>query len=176
MPRNFKNAFLFLVFTTLTPLASAIAVEGPKAFLRDAIEGNLFEIQTANLAIQKSSDTNVQALAQRLFNDHTQLLEDARDLAHKKHVQIPHSPAPLQKKEIDALKELSGNQFDRAYTSLMVADHYTDVHDFEEQAEKGHDKDVRTLATDAVPTLKAHLAQAITTEEAISPTDVSNLP
>src|SRR4051812_6959444 len=97
---------------------TALAAENPRTFLQEAIQGDRFEISTAKLALQKSTDPNVTALAQRLSTDHSALLKNAQSLATRERVPKPHSLSSEQSKELAALRALAGNQFDRAYVSL----------------------------------------------------------
>src|SRR5206468_2135848 len=52
-------------------------------WLRTSIQGDVFEIRGGQLALQKSNNTAVRTLAQRLISDHTKSLQDALDLAKK---------------------------------------------------------------------------------------------
>src|SRR4051812_11606578 len=90
---------------------AAFAAENPRTFLQDAIQDNRFEVTTAALALQQSTDANVQALAQRLLTDHQQLLKTSTALARRRHLLAPRSLSDTQKKELAALRALSGNQF-----------------------------------------------------------------
>src|SRR5689334_13658481 len=50
------------------------------AFVSMAIQANRHEIMMARMALQKSTSAEVKALAQKLVTDHTQLLQQLRDL------------------------------------------------------------------------------------------------
>ncbi len=52
---------------------------------------------------------------------------------------------------------MSGSAFDNAYVKAMVEMHEKDVTAFEAVAKNATDADVKTFATETVPTLKHHL-------------------
>src|SRR5205085_2385123 len=61
---------------------------------------------------------------------------------------------------MDKLSKLSGAEFDRAYMSMMVKDHKKDVKEFQDEANKGQDTDVKGFASTTLPTLQEHLRMA----------------
>ena len=64
-----------------------------------------------------------------------------------------------QKKLHDRLSKLSGAEFDRTYVDEMVKDHRKDVKEFQREAEKAKDPDVKSWASKTLPTLQDHLKQ-----------------
>jgi putative membrane protein len=54
------------------------------------------------------------------------------------------------------MKAMKGNDFDKAYVSMMVNDHNNDIAKFENQSNNGTDADVKAFATATLPTLKKH--------------------
>src|SRR6478752_6602078 len=70
------------------------------------------------------------------------------------------SSAGKAKAEHDRLSKLSGEQFDRVYMQLMVRDHRKDVSDFRKQSTSAKDADVKSFASQTLPTLEDHLKMA----------------
>jgi ribosomal protein L31E len=66
------------------------------------------------------------------------------------------------------LSKLSGEEFDRpymqyrAYMQYMMQDHKKEVNEFEQNARRITDQDVKKWASSAVPVLKEHLQKAQT--------------
>ena len=65
-----------------------------------------------------------------------------------------------QKSTIEKLSKLSGAEFDKEYMSDMVKDHEEDVEEFETQANKGADPEIKAFAGKALQTLQSHLQMA----------------
>jgi len=61
---------------------------------------------------------------------------------------------------METLAGKSGNDFDREFARLAVADHEKDIAEFEKEAKSGSDSEVRAWANKTLPTLRAHLKQA----------------
>jgi putative membrane protein len=73
---------------------------------------------------------------------------------------LPSATSAKEQKKIDKLSSLSGDQFDRAYAKDMVADHKMDVKEFQMEAQKADDADLRAWAAKTEPTLEMHLQMA----------------
>jgi putative membrane protein len=57
---------------------------------------------------------------------------------------------------------MSGADFDRAYSKMMLSDHNKDVSEFEKESSKGADADLKAFASKTLPTLKEHQQMART--------------
>jgi putative membrane protein len=58
------------------------------------------------------------------------------------------------------LEGLSGDVFDRAYSSHMVSDQEKDVAESEKQSKNGKNSDLKVFASKTLPTLQEHLKLA----------------
>ena len=73
-------------------------------------------------------------------------------------------PTDLDSKD-QALKEtrlskLDGEKFDQAYIKNMVHDHTKDVAEFRKESTSGKDSDLKSFASQTLPTLEDHLKEA----------------
>jgi putative membrane protein len=127
-------------------------------YLTTAIQGDRFEIQGGQIALQKSQNATVRSLAQTLISDHTKSLAEAKALANQLHTQIPHSPSFSEAWELKIVGSFTGNDFDRWYTSLEVADHKQDITEASGEMHNGKQAHVRLSARREIPILKHHLA------------------
>jgi putative membrane protein len=100
-----------------------------KAFIKDASEGSLAEVNFAKLALQKSQDPNVRKFAERMVHDHEMLIEQMKPFAVKYNVHPSGTPV-LDHAKYEELKMKSGTDFDRAYVEAMVKDHNDDLQKF----------------------------------------------
>ncbi|HEY6328500.1 MAG TPA: DUF4142 domain-containing protein [Blastocatellia bacterium] len=76
---------------------------------------------------------------------------------------VPTDLQPADKASLDRLGRLSGPAFDRQYMQLMVSDHRKDVAEFEREAARARDPQLKDWVVKTLPTLKSHLAQATST-------------
>ena len=88
---------------------------------------NTYDIETGQLALQKSRTKAVRDLAQQFVSDHTALRQQGRQLAEKLSVTpTPPKQLDLATAHAEAMKELrskSGTEFDRAYADQEVQYH-----------------------------------------------------
>jgi putative membrane protein len=129
-----------------------------KAFVGEAIQGDLAEIEMGRLAQEKASSQGVKAFGQMLETDHKTALDQMTALAQAQKIEVPSKPKEDARKEQDRLSHLSGAAFDREFVTHMVKDHEKDIKAFEAHA-KGSD-DVAKTAQQQLPVLRKHLEQA----------------
>ena len=63
-------------------------------FLEKANQGSVDEIDLAKLVVQKATDPNVKAFAQRMIDDHGKLLDDMKTFDAEAGLKIPTIPPP----------------------------------------------------------------------------------
>jgi putative membrane protein len=153
-------------------------------FIMDAAKGGMMEVHMGKLGVQKAQNEQVKQYAQKLIDDHTKANAELKQLAATKGVTLPddhmassdaqkdasdrtkvrESDATDKKdKEHGAMKKLeglSGTEFDREFVRMAVEDHQKDVKEFEKQAQKGTDAEIKAFAQRTAPTLREHLQQA----------------
>ena len=131
-------------------------------FLKEAIEGNLAEVQMGELAQKNGKSDQVRSFGQMLQKDHSDANQKATAAANQMGVSPPKEPNSKQKALYDRLSKLSGDRFDREFAKEMVADHKKDIKDFEKEANKSDA--AGAFAKQTLPTLHKHLeaAQSLT--------------
>ena len=134
-----------------------------KEFVVKAGMGGLAEVQMGNLALQKASNADVKAFAQRMVTDHSKANAELAQLATAKGLALPTELADAHKAGYEHLNGLSGAEFDKAYMQHMVSDHETTVADFDKASTSATDADLKAWAGKTLPTLKEHLELAKTT-------------
>ena len=126
-------------------------------FVNGAAKGGTTEVALGRLAAQKSSNPRVQAFANRMVRDHSEIDRKLATLAASKGVELPDGKGLMNDATYLELKVLSGKEFVKAYVKAMVADHKDDVSSFEKQKAAAQDPDVKNFAAKALPTLQEHL-------------------
>jgi putative membrane protein len=129
-------------------------------FLKDAAQGGMAEVELGRLAAEKASSADVKAFGQRMVDDHSKANDQLKSLASQKGVTLPTDMKADAKAMRDKLSKMSGADFDKMYMHHMHMDHVKDVADFQKEANKGGDADVRSFAKTTLPTLKEHLKMA----------------
>ncbi|MFN3945880.1 MAG: DUF4142 domain-containing protein [Allosphingosinicella sp.] len=84
-----------------------------------------FEIESAEIAIERADNEEVRELARMILQDHRQSTERLRQAAAGAQIQLPAEPrlSEDQQRDLDALRGLSGADFDRTWTVQQVAAH-----------------------------------------------------
>ena len=91
-----------------------------QAFIEDTLKNNEAQVQMSQLAQQKASSGDVKDFSQKMIDIHTKLNQQLAPLAKQFDVNQNQKPSKQQKKEIAALEQLSGSDFDTAYLQAMA--------------------------------------------------------
>lgn len=128
-------------------------------FVHKAAIANEFEIETSQIALNKSQNNDVKAFAQQMISDHTQAGEKFKEALASSHTQA-QPPQGLDEKHqriIDHLKSASGQDFDNQYIHAQRDAHKDAVSLFSKYSKHGQDPALKEFASDTLPTLREHL-------------------
>jgi putative membrane protein len=150
-----KNAMTGLIL--LFAAGSALADSPDSSFYKNAAEGGMSEVELGQLAQKKAAGSAVKEFGAMMVKDHTATNEKLKSLAASKQVSLPDSPNTMQKASKTKLDAMTGNKFDNAYVRGMIADHKSDIKEFEKEASEGKDPQAKAFASETLPTLRAHL-------------------
>ncbi len=139
---------------------SSRAEKAADAFMKEAAEGGLAEVELGRLAADKASSDAVKKFGQRMVDDHGKANSELQSIAQQKNVTLPTDLNAKDRALKAKLEKASGPAFDREYMKAMVQDHTKDVKTFQREAKTGKDADVKAFAEKTVPTLEEHLKQA----------------
>jgi putative membrane protein len=156
-----KTPALLLAVASCTVILAASAQaqsKSEKSFVKDAIAGDLGEIELGKLAQQRGSSEGVKSYGQTLATDHQAALDQMKSIAQSENVDVPSEPKADARRENERLSRMSGQEFDREFVKHMVDDHRKDIREFEAHA-KGSDA-VAKAAQQQLPVLQKHLDQA----------------
>ncbi len=141
-------------------MGSSQASSMDKTFLMKATQGSNFEIQTAQLALQKSNNDQVKQFAQMMIDDHNKLNDQMKPVAAEAGVQPPTGISAKDQKIYDKLQGMSGTAFDKAYMQVMVADHKEDLKEFKLEASNGQLASEKSAASQGSQVVDMHLQKA----------------
>jgi putative membrane protein len=131
-----------------------------KHFIRKAGQGGLAEVELGKLASEKGQSDEVKKFGQRMVDDHSKANDQLKQLAESKGMTLPTDLSAKDKATKARLSKLSGEKFDRAYMNDMVQDHTKDVSEFKKASTSAKDPDVKSFASQTLPTLQGHLKDA----------------
>lgn len=141
------------------PGGAASAAGGSK-FLAQAMQDSLAEIESCELALQKTSNDDIKVFSQRMIDQHSDLGREIEQLASEKNAELPKDVSPERQSELDELSRLSGTEFDEKFIEYNMKDHEKDVQLFREQADQAEDDDIKAFAEKGARMLAKHLNMA----------------
>jgi len=131
-----------------------------RKFLESAAKDGLAEVELGQLASQRAESPEVKQFGQRMVQDHGKANDQLKQLASSKGVDIPTETDKSHQKKMAKLQKLQGAAFDKQYMDDMVKDHKKDVKDFEKASKSAKDPEVKSFASQTLPTLQEHLKMA----------------
>lgn len=131
----------------------AMVVDTP-TFVTTVMAANAFEIQSSQLAEQKSGSADVKDVAKMIIADHTNAEKKLESLVDKP-AAAPALP-PKQQKMLDQLNAASGKDFDTLYADIQAQAHMEAIALFRTYAGSGDDQNVVGFAKETLPKLETH--------------------
>lgn len=143
--------------------------ESDADFIVNAVGNSYAEIETAQLAGQRSDNAEIKEVARLLENEHNKLLKDLQTFAGKKQITIPSQKDDAARRNIEDLnKENDIRDFNKEWCKDMVDSHEKSIRKFETRLQKTEDPDLKTLVNKALPHLRMHLEKVKACEEKIA--------
>jgi putative membrane protein len=91
-----------------------------------------------------------------MIADHTQLIHDMKPVADLMGLKLPENLNAKHEQEVDRLSALSGDQFDKAYISAMVADHHNDLAEFTSEESRTQNPMLKSTVAKAKEVIEMH--------------------
>ncbi len=146
-----------------------------REFMTKAAQSDLTEIQTSQLALQKSQNQSVRNFAQQMIEQHTASSEKLAAIAKAKNFPLPTDVGPEGEALLKKLQSLSGSSFNQAYMQGQVQAHQKTLAEYQNYLQNGHqktlaeyqnylqngqDQDLRTFASEVALIVAEHLQMA----------------
>jgi putative membrane protein len=141
----------------------ATATQSPaQVFANAAAASDAFEIETSKLAIAKAQSPDVKRFAEKMIDAHTQSTAKLKGVTDKLSPAITPDAgfSEAQQQKLDALKNLTGADFDKAYASAQVDGHQMTLDKLKDYAANGDSAPLQAFAKELIPTVTAHLNMA----------------
>ncbi len=145
---------------TVTPGAATLTNEDRDIVL-DLAHAHLAEIESAQLALEKSKNDSVRKFAQRLIDEHQAAQTELQQLAQAKSIKLPQEANLVHKTLSTAMRLLSGETFDHQYVTRMgINDNQRTVELLQKAQAGAKDADIRAHAARMLPVIQEHLGAA----------------
>jgi putative membrane protein len=127
------------------------------AFVSNASQSDLYEIEAAKIAQTRSKNPDIKAFAKQMITDHTALMNSMKPLAQAAG-QTPADKLDQRRQGfIDNLKSASDADFDKTYVDQQVAAHEEALSLMQGYAKDGSDAGLKGGASKAIPKVQMHL-------------------
>jgi putative membrane protein len=110
--------------------------------------------------MKKGTKAQIRALGQRLISDHRKSLQESLALAKANGVTAPQAPTPSMVWELNTVEAMTGDAFDKSYSSLEVKDHQQDIEETAFEIKHGAKPEIEASAKKELPILRVHLSLA----------------
>lgn len=148
--------------------AKQLMKSGDGTFAVKAAQGGIAEVKLGQLALQKASNPDVKSFGQKMIDDHTKANDQLKAAAAKNRMTLPATMNAKDQGLYNKLSNLSGAAFDKSYMKAMVKDHENDIKEFQNEANKGMNPDIKNFASATLPTLQEHLELAKSAEQKVT--------
>jgi len=139
--------------------------EDEAAFLVNAAEIHMEEMELGKLAQNKGTMSDVKELGKMMDMDHGKALADLQALAGRKSISLPSNLSNDTQEAYKKLSDKTGKDFDKEYCDMMVKGHKDAIEKFEKAANESTDTDIKGWASSMLPTLRMHLDHSMTCYE-----------
>lgn len=124
-----------------------------------AAAGDLYEIQSSQLALEKGQSAELKQLAQMIITDHEKSTADLKNAAGQAQPAITVTPALNAEQEANmaALRAASGAEFDRLYIAQQIPAHEKTLALVQDYAGKGEVASLKAHAATVTAPVQKHL-------------------
>jgi putative membrane protein len=136
-------------------------------FAVKAAEGGMLEVELGKLAQEKGVNPRVKEFGAMMVRDHGKAGDELKALSGNKNITLPDSVSADHHDHMVDMTKKSGKDFDKHYIDMMVSDHNDDIDMFEKASNNLSDPELKTFATNTLPTLRAHQDSAKAIQEAL---------
>ena len=143
------------------------AEEKEANFVAGAIEEKYADIKLAELASIKSSNKEVQDVAQQLVKDQSESLTILQNLANKKGIVFPVEEGEETSEKVNELSKQQDPDFDKKWCDEIIATHKKTIREFELMRDKSEDPELKEIITNDLKELRTHLDRLNSLEETI---------
>jgi len=131
-----------------------------KRFVKDALQSGLTDVELAKVAVNKATSDSIKQFAQKTIDDRSKTNDELKQIASNEKINVPDSLDSKQQSKIDKMSKLSGADFDRAYMKDQVKNQQNELREFQQEAQRGNDPQVKSFASKTVAALDENVKTA----------------
>lgn len=125
-------------------------------FVNQTAIANMFGVESATLALHKTSSPAIKDFAHRLADDHAAATSSLRRIiAKRSDIALPDRPDSKHLVLLRDLADKQGADFDRAYVEAQRSTHHESVVTMERYASEGTDPELKSFAAQMLPVFRA---------------------
>jgi putative membrane protein len=125
-------------------------------FIKNAAMGGMTEVELGKIAEQKAHSPDVKSFGARMVHDHSRANEQLATIAKKRGAAVPQQLDTEHTQMRERLTKMQGEAFDRSYIRMMVVDHDKDIKAFRQEAQLGHDRELKRFARETLAMVEQH--------------------
>jgi putative membrane protein len=141
-----------------TGAVTAPMANGVEAFVTNAAIGDMYEIESSKLALEKSKNADIKAFANMMIKDHTTTTSKLKATLASANVKVT-PPTDLDDRRrgmIENLRAAAPDAFDKAYLDQQTAAHSETLTLMKSYADDGDVPALKKLAADTAPIVQHH--------------------
>jgi putative membrane protein len=140
-----------------TAMAQLSAAE--QAFMIEAAQHGMAEVELGRLAESRGSSAQVRDFGRMMVRDHTQANQELMAIAQRIGMTPPTSLPPAAQAAQMRLQQAQGQEFDRQYIEQQAAGHVGQRAMFQFAANNAKNPDLRNFAQRTLPVIERHIDQ-----------------
>lgn len=141
--------------------AKTVGSHSSAAFIESAAIGDLYEIEAAQLALQKARSPRVKEVAERMIADHTTTSHNLQSAMRMNETRgegtIPQTLDDRRKKMVENLQAAPADKFDQTYLDQQILAHKETIDLMTGYRDSGPNPQLRSVAASAAPVVERHL-------------------
>jgi len=141
--------------------AATVGANTTDGFVTGAATGDMYEIESSKIALQRSKSAEVKKLAQMLIDHHTAMTADLKAALAANNIAVvpPTTLDERRKGMLDNLRAAGDADFDLAYLHQQLAAHLEALTLHKGYSGMGDNAALKAVAAKAVPRVEQHLAE-----------------
>ncbi len=144
------------------PLKAQIGANFDRLFAIHATMGNLNEVALGKLAMSRSKNPDVLAVAKMTMTEHGAAQRDLNAAARASGYALPKDPGPVNKAFAKELSRMRGSAFDKMYMAAQVGGHEATITLVSHEIEVGKNPRIKAYAQNKLPGILGHTGMIYT--------------
>ena len=126
-------------------------------FAINAADHGMIQVEMGNLAIKRGQSKQVKNFGKMMLHEDGKAILKLAEIAQSKKLTLPLTIDTAAQKRMAVLAAKKGAAFDKAYITMMIADHEQDIKLLQIASTKVQDPDLHSFALKILPMLQQHL-------------------